>query len=221
MTDELSIALYVLGVLDRGERAQVDELLQQSPQAREQRDQWERRLAPLQNRVPEVSPPPGLWHRIQQQLGLIQPKPARRTWRLPGLAGAALSAVILAGLWLFVPTTPEVQPTQREELAFVVNQDTYWTASWSAQQPQTLRLTAVDPSGVGTDQDHQVWLLHPEREQPQAIALMPRQPGQSIEVSWPGPMDNASIAVSREPRGGSRQQGPSGPIVVVVPVQRG
>lgn len=220
MTDELSVALYVLGALDRSERAQVDELLLQSPQAREQRDYWERRLAPLQTTVPPVTPPASLWQRLQQQLGMITAERPRRRWQLPGLAGAALSALLLAGLWLFAPTTPEVNPATREELAFVVAQDTYWTASWTPEQPQTLRLTAVDPSGVGSDQDHQVWLLRPDREQPQAIGLMPRQPGQSIEISWPGPMDNASIAVSREPRGGSRQQGPSGPVVVVVPIQR-
>lgn len=220
MTDELSIALYVLGSLDHAERAQVEQLLLQSPQARGQRDYWERRLAPLQNAIQPVTPPPTLWQHIQHQLGIAKTQRSPRRWQFPGLAGAALSALLLAGLWMFAPRAPEVDTVAREELAFVVAQDTYWTASWNPEQPQRLRLTAVDPSGVGADQDHQVWLLRPDREQPQAIGLMPRQPGQSIEISWPGPMDNASIAVSREPRGGSRGEGPSGPVVVVVPIQR-
>jgi anti-sigma-K factor RskA len=82
-------AEYVLGTLDREERAQALALIEADPAFAEQVRRWERRLGALNVMVDEVEPPPDLFERIRARVGGAPPSEGMR---LPPVANEAARA---------------------------------------------------------------------------------------------------------------------------------
>ncbi|MGB1558105.1 MAG: anti-sigma factor [Oceanococcaceae bacterium] len=218
MATEWPVAEYVLGSLDAEERAAVTAALREDAELRAERDAWERRLAPLQSLAPPRTPPSGLWEAISRQLGWAESVPSRRSWwSIPGLAGALASVLALVLISTFRPAEQAVEANW-SSIEIAVEERTLWTARWLPEQPARLELLGEAASALDGDQDYQLWIILAGDPQPQALGLMPRQAQTRLQVGWPGPREGAALAVSLEPRGGSRQLGPSGPVVAVVPL---
>lgn len=98
---------YVLGTLHGGARRRFDKLLKQSRAARVAVEDWEQRLAPLNNALPPVTPPPQLWAKIEARIGAASvARPVLRSWWSslwkPAL-GFAFGAALTFGLVQSMP----------------------------------------------------------------------------------------------------------------------
>ena len=77
MSEELAGEL-VLGVLDDEVRMLVERRMLDEPEFRRSVDFWSRRLMPLLDRVPRVTPPATVWAAIRSRLGDTMPSGSRR-----------------------------------------------------------------------------------------------------------------------------------------------
>ncbi len=214
--DDLQVAEYVLGTLDAPERDALTARLREEPALRAQRDAWERRLAPLQGLVAPQAPPAALWRRILQRIDT--PRPRRGgLWGIPGLAGALASAVLLLAIWLW-PEPPAQTQGEWHNIPLAVSDAPLWQARWSTAEPEHLHIEAVAATGADAEHDHELWLIREGDPRPRSLGLLPRHQGTAKTLRWPGPQPGLTLAISTEPRGGSRQEGPSGPVVAVLPL---
>lgn len=72
--DHIALAAeYVLGTLAADERALVETMMIVDPGFREVVEAWDRKLAPLQQMVAPIEPPPHLWENIKAAAGLVPP----------------------------------------------------------------------------------------------------------------------------------------------------
>lgn len=75
--DHIALAAeYALGTLAADERALVETMMIVDPGFREVVEAWDRKLAPLQQMVAPIEPPPHLWENIKAAAGLVPPAPA-------------------------------------------------------------------------------------------------------------------------------------------------
>ncbi|MBL8838422.1 MAG: cupin domain-containing protein [Alphaproteobacteria bacterium] len=102
-------AEYVLGTLDADRRGDVRRALASDGALREAVAAWERRLMPLVERAPSVTPPPDLWARIEARLDAGMPgtttvRAAARMWEpfLPGIERKIILRDEAAGLQHFM-----------------------------------------------------------------------------------------------------------------------
>jgi anti-sigma-K factor RskA len=72
--DHIALAAeYVLGTLAADERALVETMMIVDPGFHEVVEAWDRKLAPLQQMVAPIEPPPHLWENIKAAAGLVPP----------------------------------------------------------------------------------------------------------------------------------------------------
>jgi quercetin dioxygenase-like cupin family protein len=77
MPDELP-GEFVLGTLEEEERLLVERGLRDRPELRRMVDLWSRRLIPLLDGVPPITPPAAIWAGIRGRLGDTMPSRSRR-----------------------------------------------------------------------------------------------------------------------------------------------
>ena len=102
-------AEYVLGTLDAAERTALAARRQREPLVDAAISAWERRLAPLQQAVPAIAPPGGLFEKIERRIGAnVVALPGASTvadlqrkikrWRASALVATAAAASLLVTL---------------------------------------------------------------------------------------------------------------------------
>ena len=176
MTEEDDIdglaAENVLGSLDPAERGQVDARRQTDPALADAIEAWERRLAPLSDRVPGAAPPPhlfdGILSRISAQAaqatGTADVVPLRRTsgrrWAIGTGASALAASLILAVVWFNYLEQPQQVHSKMDcgELYkdFWQKRDPQSYARTSSEQLagiSRLALRAYDACQAGDEQD--------------------------------------------------------------------
>jgi len=217
---ELLAAHYVLGLLKGPARRRFERHMMDQWQVRQEVWCWERHLQPLAERTSPVTPPPELWSRLSQRLWPQQAAPDVGGWRrwlwqgwsLAATASALLLAVMLAWQTTLHPAAPQekwlavVQSAQAEPL-WLVDADVQETA---------VRLKPIAAPAVDTQKDFELWLL-PQQGAPQSIGILPTG---EIEVTlrlsieqFQALLQNQSLAISLEPKGGSPTGQPTGPVV--------
>lgn len=167
--DEIRAAEYVLGTLDRGERARFAERSAREPALARLIDAWRGRLSPMADEIEAVSPPLHLWHALRRRAGIdalermTVPLWERLAfWRGVGFAGLATTAACVVA---FV-ALPRIAPPPA-------------SASWALPHPVRLVSTLADGKGRTTfvaavDDDACTIVLMPRDRQP--------TPGQVPEV---------------------------------------
>lgn len=200
--DDLLAAEYVLGVLDRAERARVEMRIRREPVMAARAAAWEMRLAPLNAGYPEVRAP-NLLPRIERRLFAAE----RRGWLalLPGFVAGAASAAALAvvlALAVLPPPVPPLTATLAGEgaVAFDARLD---------RGRGTLRLirTAGEPAPPG--RDLQLWAIGPEGV-PVSLGLIGAADTLRPVAGLPA---GVVLAVSLEPAGDSPEVVPTGPVL--------
>lgn len=102
----LEAGLYVLGLLETEERDLFRQRLEADPALRAGWDTWSRRLAPMHDAIPALSPPSALWTALQRRIkgdGVDTRVSARRqtdgTWlhMLPGVTMRLLHVEPISG----------------------------------------------------------------------------------------------------------------------------
>jgi quercetin dioxygenase-like cupin family protein len=69
---------FVLGSLEEEERLSVERRLRDEPEFRRMVDSWSRRLTPLLDGIPPVTPPSAVWAGVRSRLGDAMPSRSRR-----------------------------------------------------------------------------------------------------------------------------------------------
>lgn len=214
---------YVLGTLAGPARRRFEQLLREDYALRDVVSAWERRLAPLVDAVPAVTPPRRVWRNIEQR---VTPRPRTRLWDRVGfwrplgiLASAAFVAVV--GYALVVTTREAAQPPVAKapatEYVAVLN-DQKAQPGWvvSATDFAHITVKVLTPSRIEADKAYQLWLLPGDNQPPRSLGLLPT--GGAKTVAVPAELQTAMaagkvLAVSLEPAGGSPTGLPTGPVL--------
>src|SRR4030095_5288362 len=169
--------------------------------------------ARLAGQTAEVAPPPQLWDRIADALpaqtqrgGLWQ---SIAFWRALSLAAGALAAACLAGLIYLGAFT--------QQQALVATIEGGGNRQFVATIDTRRGTVAVVPAAFSADATRvpELWLIPPDGR-PRSVGLL--RPDQSVTLTLSPELaalakDNAVLAVSLEPPGGSTTGLPTGPVI--------
>ena len=223
---------YVIGTLDREERAEFSARLRDDPVARRAVAEWEQRFASLAAAVDAVAPQPETWSRIEQALRLADGKlerfrviegggkgssesdylASRNRWRAAALVSGALAAALLlfvvARDGSFLPPGGAhrtfVAAVNREgnKPALIVRVDLH------SKKVLVRPVAAVAPAGHSLE----LWYIA-DGASPRSMGVVKDIPESMSIPPNTTPGDNTTFAVSVEPEGGSKTGGPTGAVV--------
>jgi anti-sigma-K factor RskA len=220
--DEAFAAEHALGVLNAAERAAAELRMAREPAFAAHVDAWRERLAPMLAAIAPVEPPSALWPRIERGL------PANdnggrgvKFWRGWAMGGMGLAAASMAAVVVLATRPPTIiqPPTPGELLNARLDTSGGQHLFVAAYDPVREKLIVTSLVTPGTDpvHVHELWLI-PADGKPRSLGLI--APGTSKTLPMPQGLpalakEGASIAVSVEPPGGSKQDGPSGPVAAI------
>ena len=228
-------AEFVIGTLDRDERAAVELRLPSDKALQRAIAEWEWRLAPLGHVGGEVAPSPELWARIERTIsgqasaslrvvdGGLRPgagpvakvagpaiKRSRDRWRALALATSGIAAALAA--FVFVRDVA-VQPETAATYVAAVNRGgdkpaLIVTVDLKSRRVLVRPVDATTPSGHSL----QLWYIG-AKQAPRSMGLV----GDNVSTAAlpaGAPADaTATFAVSLEPTGGSTTGGPTGAVL--------
>lgn len=237
-SDELLAAEYVLGLLDAGQRRQLQTRIAGDAAFAAQVAAWETRFAPWLDDVAPAGVPANAWPRIraalwqhelpQRAVPVVDTRPSLWSrlsfWR--GLAGGgfAVAAASLAALFVTMqqlppaPTaTPVVVATSKPAMPMVVSLrrddgSMAYSATVDAQTGVITLMPVSMPKGKGVPE---LWMID-SGGTPHSLGLLAVDHGMHIVMPrqfMPETVPNAVFAVSMEPEGGSPTGLPTGPVV--------
>lgn len=215
----LTAAEYVLGVLDADQRRAAEQRIARDMVFAREVAFWEERLGGLADAVPSVAPPRNGWARIEaaiasaggpekQRQGLWQ---SLAFWRGLAIGASALAAACLAALIYVGAIGTSGGPLLAQldieggEVGFV-----------AALNPRGGSLTIVPAALLNPEQKSlELWLI-PPGDKPHSLGLI--DPGRPVTIKVPKDLltqvDNeAVLAVSLEPPGGSPTGQPTGEVI--------
>ena len=233
MTDDRSppeppalAAEYALGLLTGSEMLDARRRLTTDPAFAAEVAQWRGRLAPLHAETDEITPPPGLWHRIEALTNSVSIndnvsalRRQLRVWRTAA-GGMTVLAACLTLILTLQPRTQVQQPPAAPQAAAPMvamlgdKGAMKVVASWD---PNGRQLILAVPGDLSSDShhSHELWVI-PEDGNPRSLGTMP--PGKQMHMQLADTLaellaQGATIAISVEPRGGSPTGSPTGPVV--------
>ncbi len=225
---------YVLGTLDANETRLFNDALNVDPDLYQLVVEWQEEFQSLADREIPVEPPARVWrrlsrsvqqeverqrfkHRLPHQNIRRQPDRERTGWQIFGALATAAS-VILG--FMLVHERQQPRSSAYEALAVISNEDKtpLWIVDIS-QENQALRIISIAVPEIDDDRDHQLWLVKPDNAGVISLGLLPKVSNTNIVLEVEGIESGAvALAVSVEPSGGSKQEGPSGPVLFQGPV---
>lgn len=223
---EALAAEHALGLLGARERAAAEARMAADPAFAAQVEAWRERLAPLASEVSPMSPPPGLWGRIERLLPANDDgrmARALRFWRGASFGGFGLAAASLVAAVVVANRPPVVVGPPPAPQAALLNAslkgETGPPMFVVAYDPdrKALIITSLAPVGADPKHAHELWLI-PADGKPRSLGIV--EPGTSRRLTMAGPLapmvsEGAALAVSVEPPGGSTKDGPSGPLAAM------
>lgn len=215
----LTAAEYVLGVLDAAQRRAAERRISRDAAFAREVAFWEERLGGLGAAVPEVAPTPGLWSRIEAGLGRARGADQRRAglwqslsfWRSLAFGASAVAAACLVTL-IYVGAVQTPSPPLVARLDAEGGQAGFVAAVNSGGGS----LTIVPATLLGAERKSlELWLI-PSGGKPHSLGLI--DPNRPVTVKVPKGLlrrvdDEAVLAVSLEPEGGSPTGQPTGPVI--------
>ncbi|MFZ6687716.1 anti-sigma factor [Undibacterium sp. SXout11W] len=218
-------AEYVLGSLRGGARRRFEQWLEQEAMLRHVVRQWEAHLLPMAELTPAMAPPPQVWERIRQRVGIAAPVHDRwrfwrelredlAFWRGLGMVSTAAAMILVSVLF---------STLERQQNDAVGNQ---YVATLTDEKAQAIALITgdkkrgelvvkmVSTQSIRADQSLELWSISKEGKV-HSLGLI-ASAGQ-VTVRMPEHMlkqEQAVLAISLEPKGGSgNPEKPSGPIL--------
>lgn len=231
-------AAYVLGTLEGRARRRFEQLLAARADLREQVRWWEHRLAPLQDGFVPQAPHERVWAAIDRQINASKttslPTTAERRlrlWRTWALLATAACAVLAVGLvreldrppppvQIVRVEVPVVQPLPYVALLRPGESEAQWLVTLSPER-RLIRITGAGRFPLDRARESlELWVLGDDG-QPRSLGVMPADG--DAEMPMPRGLTmpaRPTLAVSREPAGGSPTGLPTGPVITVSPAQR-
>lgn len=214
---------FALGVLTNDELKRARDLAASDPHFRTTVSRWTGRLARLLLDIPAIEPPESSWIRIATLIGSMVERDNVLTLRrkLNQWRGAALgTATIAACLGLFLvfrpPTIGTNAPPPAAPMVALLSdgQESKIVASWDPIRRQLILAVAGTFSADQTH-SHELWVI-PSGRAPVSLGILPNSDRSHIGLAASSArllQDGATIAISKEPLGGSPSGSPTGPVV--------
>jgi anti-sigma-K factor RskA len=226
---DLIAAEYVLGTLPADERAAAALRSRKDKSLAEAIDAWSRRLGPLDEAIPPREAPATIWPEIKARIDALEevlqtPEQTKaqiigierrlRRWRGAAVAASALAA----SLMLFVGYREFLSPTQERTLVAVLQKDAQSPAFLVSvdldRRVLTIRPVAAVPQ---RGKSYELWLVNDELKTPRSLGVVGDKPFTVVHPQLAGyspkVIEQATLAVSLEPEGGSPTGAPTGPVL--------
>lgn len=209
---------YVLGTLPGRARRRFQSLMREDAALRLTVAEWEARLSPLTIAVRPVAPPARVWKNLARHVasrgargrGFLE---SFAFWR--GLALFASAAAMSLALYIGFAPGPDammaVLTDDKAQVAMLVS----WPTQKSEKKFVKVRVVQDHPQ-MGPDSSWELWLLPQPGKTPVSMGLVSTSSQQTIAVpeAAAAMLSNAwGMAMSVEPKGGSRTGLPTGPVV--------
>ena len=215
-------AEYALGLLEGEELRAARQRAATDPPFAARVARWRGRLATLAAEVAEVQAPTSAWPRIQRSVGdygrenVVVLRRRVNLWR-----GAATGATALAAslaLVLVPRDLPQSAPPSSKPMVAMIKAGTE-VAAVASWDPSSRRLLVSEVKmPVRPGHNYELWLI-PAGGKAHSLGVMPDRPHIQLAESMSAMVaSGATLAVSLEPAGGSRAEGPSGPVVASGPI---
>lgn len=221
---EVLAAEYVLGLIEGADLADAERRLANDPAFAAAVDRWRERLTPWFDDAPEREHSPELWEKISAALPPVSANDnaagLRRSMSLWRGYAAVMTAATLALAALVTLRSPDVlPPTTIDAPAPMLVATLALPDAGAISLTVDHRTNRVVATAVGITPDgihsHELWLV-PARGAPQSLGVLdPAAPNimPTAATLLAVLQSGATVAVSAEPLGGSRQAGPSGPVL--------
>jgi anti-sigma-K factor RskA len=221
-------AEFALGTSPARVRRRLSRIAQRDHVVAEALAEWYRRLAPLAEPMPGVTPPPRVWARIASRLGLDSrpatvPPPTPWWGRLGfwrGLAAASLVVAVALGVSeLGRPPAPVTAPI----VVVLAGADARPALiATAARSDRHLTLKPLGNTLPAAGRVFELWAL-PQGGAPKSLGVIPS--GTVVQVPLTAPADESltnipTLAVSLEPPGGSPTGQPTGPVLYSGAIER-
>jgi anti-sigma-K factor RskA len=223
---DLVAAEYVLGTLPADERAAAALRARRERPLAEAIDAWSRRLGPLVEAIPPREAPAHIWPQIEARIDarsheqsgteaqIIRIERRLGRWRTGAIAASAMAA----SLMLFVGYRELVQPPQDRTLVAVLQKDAQSPAFLVSvdldKRLLTIRPVAAEPQ---RGKSYELWLVNDELKAPRSLGIVGDKPFTVVHPQLAGyspkVIEQATLAVSLEPEGGSPTGAPTGPVL--------
>jgi anti-sigma-K factor RskA len=215
----LAAAEYVLGVLGASERRAAERRIARDQVFAREVALWEERLGGLAEGIPSVAPPAGAWPRIEAALHRAGGRAEERAvlwqslrfWRGLALGAGALAAACLAALVYVGAVSPPPVP-----LVAQLGAEGGKTGFVAAVSARGGTLTIVPAALLSAEEKAmELWLI-PPGDKPHSLGLI--DPSKPVTIKVPQDLlsqvnQEAVLAVSLEPLGGSPTGQPTGPVI--------
>jgi len=221
---------YALGTLPPRARRRLARLAQGDPVVAEAIRAWEWRLAILASEVPGIAPPARVWEGIQRRLGHAAPARTKSAagpkaaiwdslglWRGLALAGFALAVTL--GIAMFAALE---KPFESVVVVLAGTDLKPVLVATAERRSRFLTVKAVAPVEIARDRSLELWML-PTDKPPVSLGLVPASGVDRVALRaavGTTLQDIPALAVSLEPRGGSRTGAPTGPVLYTGRVER-
>lgn len=242
-------AEYVLGTLHGRARRRFEQLLRARPDVQAEVSYWEQRLSELQCRFDPVTPRGVVWAAIEREIGLAkitvlsgvgttELRPANREkassarW-LQAWAGVATAASVLLAFALYREVNRPLPPPQLVRVEVPVPQplpyvamlhpegvDAQWLVTLSPER-KLIRVSANGRYPINAGNEClELWVLG-EDGTPRSLGVLPNDGNSEMPMPRGVTMPRSpTLAVSKEPIGGSPTGLPTGPVILATPAQR-
>lgn len=211
--DSLAAAYYVLGITDAQTRQQLDKRLDEDGDFALEVLRWQKAFSIADVATQDVIPSSSVWAKIESDLDrnyLATKSPSTRM-RPIHWAGWALAAA-LAGVIIF---TDVIKPEKtRESFPIAILNGMQPNAQFVVSMDRSGSTIQVSSLGVTLPQNKslQLWMIK-GNSLPRSLGIINRSDNNTFRL-LPDMFDNQTVlAISLEPVGGSKQAGPSGPVV--------
>jgi anti-sigma-K factor RskA len=226
-SDEVLAGELVLGVLEAGQRRQLQARIEADREFAQRVEAWERRLAPWLSDIEPVEVPAQVWAGICRRLGWAEREAAGGWWESLGFwrGATVLASVIAIAAIVFTlqrPTTSltppvarQVQPTAKPVTALAHDDGTPgWLASVDAVNGTVLMVpvpTVPDPQGRVPE----LWLI-PAGQAPRSLGAVSINRSHIVTVPQEARaalVPGSVLAITLEPAAGIPHPAPTGAIV--------
>lgn len=239
-------AEYVLGTLHGRARRRFERLLRTRTDVRAEVQYWESRLGALQHRFEPVTPREVVWAAIEREVGADKVvsldsrrapaaavPPARSPRWLQAWASVATAASVVLSFALYREVNRPLPPPQLVRVEVPVPQplpyvamlhpqgvDAEWLVTVSPER-KLIRVSANGQYPINRSSEClELWVLG-EDGKPRSLGVLPNDG--STELPMPRGVSmpkDPTLAVSKEPIGGSPTGLPTGPVILATPAQR-